>query len=117
MMFLKLRVPFFADFDKKTLKLVAERFVFRIYQPKEVINTYNEDATVLYVVIRGEVGHYYGLKPSQISADANPEGLSMDIMSWGHEGMAQDKKWYFTSMALKKTMLICLDKRDLIEVL
>lgn len=92
-MFLKLRVPFFADFDKKTLRLVSERFAFRIYQIKETINTYGEDANLLYVVVRGEVGHYYGIKKDQITNGTNPEGLSTEIMSWGHEGMAQDRKW------------------------
>jgi len=30
-MFLKLKIPFFADFDKKTLKLVMERMVAQFY--------------------------------------------------------------------------------------
>ena len=116
-MFLKMRVPFFSDFDKKTLKLVSERFAYRMYSTNESINKFNEEAETLFVVVSGRVGHFNSKNKEELTNQDKPDSLSTEIMNWGHEGMTQDKKWNHTSIALKKTMVICLDKRDLIEVL
>ena len=57
-MFLKLKVPFFADFDKKTLKLVMERMVAQYYNSHTFIHKFNNEAEAVYIVISGQVGVY-----------------------------------------------------------
>ena len=52
-MFLKLKIPFFADFDKKTLKLVIERMVAQYYPTHATIHTLNEEAECINMVLTG----------------------------------------------------------------
>jgi len=43
-MFLKLKVPFFADFDKKTLRLVMERMLFIYLKKGQFVSRFKHDA-------------------------------------------------------------------------
>ena len=61
-MFLKLKVPFFADFDKKTLKLVMERMLCSYLKRGQVVSKYKDEADQLYIVITGKLGSYTNVR-------------------------------------------------------
>ena len=115
-MFLKLRVPFFADFDKKALKVVMERMLCQDYKRGSIISKYKEEAENMYIVISGEVQQYDGRHHYELEG-LEPDRRCQELESWGEEAMTSDLQWEATSKALRKTLVLTLQRRDLIEVL
>lgn len=57
-MHLKLRVPFFSDFDKKTLKLATDRMLCNYLQRNSIVKDFDTPEDTLYVVLEGRIGRY-----------------------------------------------------------
>ena len=115
-MFLKLKVPFFADFDKKTLKLVMDRMLCSYLKKNQVITKFRDVADQIYIVINGRLGEYDGVSHHDCKG-LEPNEYYEPYQTWGDEAMTEDFKWESTIMALKKSLVISLHKKDLIEVL
>ena len=115
-MFLKLKVPFFADFDKKTLKLVMERMLCSYLKGKQVVSKFKDEADQLYIVITGKLGNYIGVRHHD-AEEATPDSMYEPFETWGDDAMTEEVKWESTVMALKKSLVLSLHKKDLIEVL
>ena len=72
-MWLKLRMPFFADFDKRTLRVVVERFLCQDYKRNQVVTKFEKEADQMYVVIQGAVGEYDGTRWDCIEDNQEPD--------------------------------------------
>jgi CRP-like cAMP-binding protein len=66
-MFLKLRVPFFADFDKKTLRPVMERMLCNFYKKHTTVCKMGDEAEYMMIVIDGELAAYKGVDHEELS--------------------------------------------------
>ena len=115
-MFLKLKVPFFADFDKKTLKLVMERMLCSYLKRGQVVSKYKDEADQLYIVITGKLGSYFNVRHHDAEG-STPDKVYEPYSTWGDDAMTEEVKWESTVMALKKSLVLSLHKKDLIEVL
>ena len=116
-MFLKLRVPFFADFDKKTLRPVMERMLCNFYKKNQIVCQFNESAECMMIVIDGELGAFENLLPEEIQKDSLPTKQIDQLGTWGESAMTEDESWNHTLKATKKSLVLSLQKKDLIEVL
>ena len=70
----------------------------------------------MYIVISGEVCQWDGLHPQEIEGQ-EPDHKYQELMTWGEEAMTTDLLWEATTKALRKTLVLTLQRRDLIEVL
>lgn len=116
-MFLKLRVPFFADFDKKTLRPVMERMLCNFYKKHQIVARLGDNAECLMIVLDGELGAYEGIGHEDITKDLIPTTTIATLGTWGETGMTEDETWMHTVKATKKSLVLSLLKKDLIEVL
>ena len=114
-MFLKLRVPFFADFDKKTLKLIMDRFITSNYKRSQVLAEYSSHMTKLFIVLNGKIGQYDGYKSRDDRKRLNM--VYEENQAFGEEGMTTNLYWQSCYISEKPTMLLVLSKKDLIEAL
>ena len=64
-MFLKIRVPFFSNFDKKTLRTMMERMGCTYYKRGQVVQKFKDDAEEMKVVLSGKLAEFKKLKPAQ----------------------------------------------------
>jgi hypothetical protein len=115
-MFLKLKVPFFVDFDKKTLRLVMERMLFIYLKKGQFVSRFKHEAEQVYICISGKLGEYKEVPHNRIDGQA-PDSIYEPYMTWGEDAMTEELKWDATVMALKKSLVLSLHKKDLIEVL
>lgn len=125
-MFLKLRVKFFEDFDKKTLRLVMERMLCQIFRRNTIIARNGEPAENIYIVINGKLTGYEDTAAEEVEKCKNDrKKLGDDIDenqyeamdSFGDDAMAEDCEWEETIIADKKSLLLSIHKKDMIEVL
>ena len=70
----------------------------------------------MYIVISGEVHQYDGLHAHELDGQ-EPDHKYQELMTWGEEAMTTDIQWEATTKALRKTLVLTLQRRDLIEVL
>ena len=92
-MFLKLRVPFFADFDKKTLRPVMERMLCNFYKKHQIVCKKGEDAEHMMIVIDGELSAYEGVDHEDVTKDLLPTNLISILGTWGEDAMTEDENW------------------------
>ena len=116
-MFLKLRVPFFRDFDKKTLRFIMERTSSQFFRKGKTVHEYGEDGDHMIVVIDGQLACYYQRHISDITPDQEPDQTVDPNEAWGEDCMTEEIKWDYSVRASKKTLVMSIDKKDLIEVL
>ena len=61
-MFLKLKVPFFKEFDKKTLRMVMDRCVTTNYKRSQVVSEFEADMNKMHMLLSGKLGKYTGYR-------------------------------------------------------
>jgi CRP-like cAMP-binding protein len=115
-MYLKLRVPFFIDFDKKTLKFIMERISCQFFKKGKIVQEFGQEGDQMLVVIDGELSCYFK-KSSENIGDNEPEVVIGPNDTWGENTMTNEINFEYTVRASKKTLVMRLDKKDLIEVL
>ena len=116
-MFLKLKVPFFKDFDKKTLKFIMERTSSQFFKKGKVVHEYGLAADHMLVVIDGQLSCYYETIIENVSPDQEPDMVVSSNETWGEDCMTEEIKWNYSVRATKKTLVMNVHKKDLLEVL
>jgi hypothetical protein len=114
-MFLKLRVPFFKEFDKRTLRFVMDRSVTTTCLRSQVVAEYKSNMNKMHVVLEGRLGRYDGHRSRSDQKEIShifEEGAVL-----GEEGMTDPVTWKSCVLAETKSVLLTLGKRDLIEML
>lgn len=116
-MFLKLRVPFFASFDKRALRLVIDRVSISFLRRDQVLTQYGRTAEHLYTVISGQLAEYEATHAVAVKESTEPDATIEPYSTFGEECMATAIKWPSTITAMKKSVVVSLHKKDLVEVL
>jgi hypothetical protein len=92
-MFLKLRIPFFADFDKKTLRPVMERMLCNFYRKHQIVCKRADEAEHMMIVIDGELSAYEGVDFEDVTKELVPTSLITVLGTWGEDAMTEDETW------------------------
>ena len=72
----------------------------------------------MYVVISGQVGEYIGVKHNKLDEVEQPDELFEPIQAFGKENLTdKENVWGSTFVAVKRSLLLNIAKKDLIEVL
>ena len=71
-MFIKLRFPFFANFDKKTLRLISERLSYQLIQKDQFVTFVGENANEIFLSVSGCFAQYFGQKAIKINENTMP---------------------------------------------
>ena len=116
-MWLKLRMPFFADFNKKSLKVIADRFVCLDFRPDKIVTKFDKPADQMYIVLSGTVASYNKTVYDNIQVDQKPSKIYKAMDRIGEECMMGEMNWMSTTKTLSKCKLITLHRRDLIDSL
>lgn len=124
-MFLKLRVRFFEDFDKKTLRLVMERMLCQVFRRNTIVARNGEQAENISIVINGRLTGYEDVPAEDVERCKNDrkklgdvdENIYEAMDSFGDDAMADDCEWEETIIADKKSLVLSIHKKDMIEVL
>ena len=69
------------------------------------------------IVLDGELGAYEGIGHEDVTKDLIPTTTIATLGTWGETGMTEDETWTHTVKATKKSLVLSLLKKDLIEVL
>ena len=69
------------------------------------------------MILNGRLARYDKLKFFKIEKESKIDGYVETLEDIGREGMTDYQAWQSTYIADKKTMIIFLTKRDLIDVL
>lgn len=115
-MYLKLRVPFFADFDKKTLKFIMERTGSSFFKKGKIVQEYGHEADHMLMVIDGELSCFFHKSVDQI-AECTPDLVIGPGETWGDDALTDEITWEYSVKATKKALVMNFSKKDLIEVL
>lgn len=85
-MFLKMRVPFFQTFDKKTIRLIMERINCNWVNRNQVVCRFKDSGEQMYVLITGQVGEYIGIKHNAVD-DAEPDEIYEPVSTFGEDNL------------------------------
>ena len=77
-MFLKLRITYFKHFSKKTLRLLVERMVSKMYRRGDILSKFKDKQDEMIIIISGKVGEYPYMHPRDIMAHVPPENILLD---------------------------------------
>lgn len=58
-LFLKLRVPFFSSFNRRTLRIIIERISVQFLRRDQYLTQFERQADFLYVMIQGQLAEFY----------------------------------------------------------
>ena len=93
-----------------------ERMLFIYLKKGQFVSRFKHDAEQVYIVITGKLGEYKNVAHNRIDGHT-PDSIYEPYMTWGEDAMTEELKWDGTVMALKKSLVLSLHKKDLIEVL
>ena len=71
----------------------------------------------MIIVIKGELAEYIEVKHSKVEEDTPVDRIHKKMSIIGEKCMTEDYTWQSTIKTVKKSLLLCLPKKDLIEVL
>lgn len=71
----------------------------------------------MIIVIKGELSEYIEIKHSKLEDDTPIDRIYKKMSIIGERSMTEEYTWPSTIKTLKKSLLLCLPKKDLIEVL
>ena len=72
----------------------------------------------MMIVIDGELAAYKGVDADNLgNKDLVPDKIISILGTWGEEAMTEDENWEHSLKATKKSLVLTLNKKDLIEVL
>ena len=94
-----------------------DRMLCKDYQRHDVIVEYKKPQDSLVIVLSGRMAKYSKKKAFIIEKDTKIDGYIEALEDIGKDGMTEFQAWQATYLAAKKTMVISLTKRDLIDVL
>jgi len=73
-MYLKLRVPFFSDFDKKTLRMVMERMLCSLFDKQRIIEEFGKPLEQMHIILNGAIGQFPKMNKFK-AKDATPHAV------------------------------------------
>lgn len=116
-MFLKLRISYFKNFSKKTLKLLVERMVSKMYRRGDYLSKFKEKQEEMIIIISGKVGEFPYMHPRDIMSHVLPETILLDHEIICPQAMLAPYHQKSTFRAIRHTICISLMKKDLQEVM
>ena len=117
LMWLKLRMPFFADFDKKSLKVIADKITCLEFKKDKVITRFGKSAEQMFMVIFGKIGAYNDTHPEKICEDQKPDRVFKEMDIIGEEAVMGEMNWPFSLKVISKCQVLALHRRDLVDSL
>ena len=88
-MFLKLRIPFFKDFDKKTLRMLMDRIYCSHYKRHDCVVEFKKPQDQLCVLLSGRLARYDKKKFYVIDKESKVDGYVDTLQDIGKEGMTE----------------------------
>lgn len=93
-----------------------ERINCEWYNRNQIVCRFKDQGEQMYVLVTGQVGQYNAIRYN-MTEDAVPDEVYEPISTFGEENLRKDSNWDATFKALKRTLLLIIMKKDLIEVL